>query len=78
MRKRSSARFLPCGKSRRLPLKTDEGRKVYAYNCGFSWRDLDVYVPDHICALYGFREMTTIDHFRDFDEQLVDEDWDED
>lgn len=58
-------------------VQTDEGKKVYGYNCGsFNWADMAVNVPNEICSKYGFTkcEDETADMVVDWDEHLVNDD----
>lgn len=54
--------------------QTEEGRKMYIYNCGcFNWADFE-YVPNEICQQFGFQRLDTAlsDIEANWDEQLVD------
>ena len=55
--------------------RTEEGQRVFKVNgCNFNWGDFDAYVPNDICASYGFTKIVSniADEF-DFNQQLVDE-----
>lgn len=57
-------------------VKTEEGRRVYSYNCHwFNWADFAMSVPNSFCEKYGFRMVDTAlsDITVDWDEQLVDD-----
>lgn len=60
--------------------KTDEGRKVFAYNCNeFNWADFESNVPNDICRMFGFEKLESCgsDCIADWDEELVDQPFDE-